>query len=101
MDEREGNRQFPRYYYGWYGPYGARPGIQRNDEEIRAEILQSIESDAWLDPSKIDVRVDHGVVILSGNVDTALGKRSAGDDAWDAPGVVDVHNNLLIAGEEQ
>ena len=83
----------------WYGPYGARPGVERPDEEIRADILRSLESDPWVDPSGINVRVEQGVVTLSGEVDSAIAKRAAEDDAWNKPGVVDVHNNLQIRSE--
>jgi osmotically-inducible protein OsmY len=43
-----------------------------------------------------DIKVDvkQRVVVLGGDVPTALAKRAAGDDAWDIPGVVDVSNQL-------
>ena len=43
------------------------------------------------------VAVQHGVVTLTGQVDSAMEKRAAGDDAWETPGVLDVQNDLVIA----
>ena len=42
------------------------------------------------------VNVQSGVVVLTGDVSTALAKRAAGDDCWDTPGVVDVSNQLKV-----
>lgn len=82
----------------WYGPYGARPGVERPDEDIRSEIISAMESDSWVDPSSIILQVENGIVELSGEVDSEEAKRAVSDDAWSIPGVVDVHNELLIEG---
>ncbi len=42
----------------------------------------------------IRIDVKQRVVILGGEVASALAMRVAGDDAWDIPGVVDVSNQL-------
>jgi len=36
------------------------------------------------------------VVILTGEVSSAVAKRAAGDDCWDTVGVVDVSNQLIV-----
>jgi osmotically-inducible protein OsmY len=45
-----------------------------------------------------DLRVDvkKNVVVLTGEVSTAVAKRAAGDDCWDIAGVVDVSNQLSV-----
>lgn len=46
----------------------------------------------------ITVDVEQSLVVLGGRVSATLAKRAAGDDAWDTPGVVDVSNQLVVAG---
>jgi len=84
-----------RYYYTIYsGPYYV--GTTRDDTEILTDIEADLILDSWVDATNVNVEVNEGVVTLSGNVDTVVAKRSAGDDAWDTPGVVDVINNLKV-----
>lgn len=80
----------------WHGPFGARPGVERLDDEIAADLVQTLADDPALQTSEIAVAVDHGIVTLSGQADTPGAKRTAADDAWDVPGVVDVRNDLLL-----
>lgn len=47
----------------------------------------------------LNVNVSDGVVTLSGTVESSTEKRAAEDDAWAAPFVRDVHNNLQIRSE--
>ena len=51
--------------------------------------------DRRVDSTQVDVTVHDGVVTLTGTVPSLMEKRAAGDDAWDTPGVVDVHNDLI------
>ena len=44
----------------------------------------------------LEVDVKKGVVILTGEVSSAVAKRAAGDDCWDTAGVVDVSNQLIV-----
>ena len=55
-----------------------------------------ILNDTWVDSTNILIDVHQGVVTLTGTVPSLFQKRMAGDDAWDSPGVVDVHNDLSI-----
>lgn len=88
------SRHYARYYYGTYGPYHAR--ISRSDEEIRDEVCNRLVWDDWVTADQVNVTVENGVVTLTGNVDSVVEKRAAGDDAWDTPGVVDVNNLLAV-----
>jgi osmotically-inducible protein OsmY len=85
---------YSRYYYGAYGPYHAR--TVRSDEELQSEVRNRLVWDDWVDAGRIGVEVRDGVVTLTGEVDTIVEKRAAGDDAWDAPGIVDVANHLRV-----
>lgn len=83
-----------RYYYGTYGPYYGR--VARSDEEVRDEVRNRMVWDSWVDADQVNVEVKGGVVTLTGEVDSLVEKRAAGDDAWDTTGVVDVNNLLRI-----
>ena len=67
-----------------------------SDEEIREAVLDNLFHDEWIHPDRIDVQVERGVVTLSGEVDDFLEARYAWDDAWAAPGVRGVINNLTV-----
>jgi len=79
------------------GPYtGLGPRTERSDEQIRADVERALTEDGWVDGRGIEVTVQGGAVTLRGTVPTADQKRRAGEDAWDVPGVTDVHNLLTI-----
>ena len=83
-----------RYYCLDYDIYNVNPN--RSDEDIRREIEMSFVWDTWVNSDEVSVEVKDGVATLSGTVDTPVSKRSAGDDAWDTVGVVDVVNNIRV-----
>jgi len=85
---------YSRYYYGSYSPYQSR--MVRSDDEIRSDVRNRLTWDSWVNADQIHIEVKDGVVTLTGDVDSIVEKRAAGDDAWDTPGVVDVVNNLKI-----
>jgi osmotically-inducible protein OsmY len=82
-----------------YGPYGARPGVERPDEDIRSDITAAILADKRVDPANLLVSVREGVAFLSGMVGTNEQRGAAEEDAFDTPGVVDVHNELQTRDE--
>lgn len=75
-----------------------RPAWERqmSDDEIREAVLENLFQDTWVDPERINVEVDRGVVTLSGEVHDFMEARYAWDDAWEAPGVRGVINNLTV-----
>ena len=75
-----------------------RPAWERemSDDEIREAVLENLFQDTWVDPERIDVQVDRGVVTLSGEVRDFMEARYAWDDAWETPGVRGVINNLTV-----
>jgi len=88
-----------RYYYGWYE--GAdRQDLPHNrpDGAIKAEIVERLRQNPLTAHHTIRVDVKQAVVIVQGDVDDRVAKRSAGDDCWDTLGVADVSNQLSVAG---
>lgn len=86
-------------YSGWVnGPYtGVGPrNYRRSDERIQDDVNDRLTWHGYLDARDIEVRVDDGVVTLSGTVDSRRAKRMAEDVADNVPGVWDVNNNLTI-----
>lgn len=75
-------------------------GGELTDEQVRASVYRRMRADAWLDPGRITVEVDDGVVTLTGEVDDFLKARYAWDDAWEAEGVRGVVNNLTVRADQ-
>lgn len=82
-----------RYYYGWYDAVPPAP----TDGDIKAIVVDRLRDNPLTKDFDIKVDVKQSVVVLGGDVASTLAKRAAGDDAWDAPGVVDVSNQLRVA----
>lgn len=80
----------------WREPVGARPRALRfDDEEVAQRVREGLYADPYLDPSRIQVTVEDGVVTLRGEVDDFMEARYAWDDAWETPGVRGVLNHLV------
>lgn len=94
------SREAQRFFLSDEQPEGAG-AMMRSDDEIRSEILRSLELDSWVNEQDISVQVSDGVVTLEGQVDVMNEKRAAGDDAWETPGVKDVDNNLRVSKMER
>jgi len=73
------------------------PPEEDNDEELKDNLLVIMDKDVLVDPTKFQVKVDHGHVLLRGRVDSPLEKDAAEKDCWYTPGVVDVDNQLTIS----
>jgi osmotically-inducible protein OsmY len=68
-----------------------------SDEDIRLNILSSLDRNASIDTSMVNIYVKHGIVTLSGTVADYQAYRTAEEIARYTNGVVDVNNNLVIA----
>lgn len=94
-----------------HAPVDRRPARQAtrsertmDDDDVRESVRENLFQDSFVNPDRIDVQVDRGVVTLRGEVDDFLQARYAWDDAWESPGVRGVVNNLTVrtdrAGDE-
>jgi hypothetical protein len=83
--------------YGAGGFEGRGPkGYTRSDARIEEDVNEALTRDPELDASDIEVRVNSGVVELSGRVADRWAKRRAYEDAEDCPGVREVRSHLTI-----
>jgi osmotically-inducible protein OsmY len=74
------------------GPKGYRP----SDERIREQVNERLTMHPEVDASEVDVRVEKGMVTLTGTVEDRHAKRLAEDIAEDVFGVDDVRNELRV-----
>jgi len=74
----------------------SREERRMSDSEIREAVLENLFQDSWVDPERIDVEVENGVVTLTGEVRDFMEARYVWDDAWESPGVRGVINNLTV-----
>lgn len=71
-------------------------GYRRSDVRINEEINEALTRHPEIDATDIDVRVESGVVTLSGAVDDKYAKRLAEDIAEECYGVTEVRNDLRV-----
>jgi osmotically-inducible protein OsmY len=83
-----GGPEYERFGLEW----AARP----SDREVRAFLLDRLRENPVTRREEIRVRVERGVVTLSGAVSSPVARRGADDDAWATPGVADVQNHLRL-----
>ncbi|HEX9106274.1 MAG TPA: BON domain-containing protein [Longimicrobiales bacterium] len=85
------------------GEYAGEQGWGRSrvmhDDDVLESVRENLFQDSYVDPERIHVRVQDGVVTLSGFVDDYLEARYAWDDAWESPGVRGVINQLEVKEE--
>ncbi len=92
----------PDRHYGrgpvdrWPARAAARPDARMDDDDILDSVRENLFQDSFINPDRIEVAVDGGVVTLRGDVDDFLQARYAWDDAWESPGVRGVINNLTV-----
>lgn len=77
-----------------------RRELELDDNEIREAVLENLFQDSWVDPQRIDVEVEDGVVTLSGEVSDFMEARYAWDDAWESAGVRGVVNHLTVRADQ-
>ena len=86
----------------WGGPHagcGPRTG-RRGDEDIREDLSEALMHDDYLDASGVEVRVENGDVILSGEVDEVDDKLRAEILAQRTRGVGQVRNGLSVRSRD-
>jgi osmotically-inducible protein OsmY len=68
----------------------------KQDAALRDAVLRELRDDARVNAAEIGVAVAHGVVTLSGRVDTDAEKDAAQQAAHRAAGVIDVANDIHV-----
>ncbi|MGE5619772.1 MAG: BON domain-containing protein [Sphingomonadaceae bacterium] len=68
----------------------------QSDQRIASEVLEVLNHDSRLRPEGISVRVQRGIVTLSGTVARHVDRLVAAEDAWRIKGVTEVRNELQV-----
>jgi osmotically-inducible protein OsmY len=66
------------------------------DETISENVLAALRRNVGIDETLINVKVENGIVTLSGSVRSWVARNAAFDAALFTDGVVDVVDNLVI-----
>lgn len=105
LDERDDDlfdREYNRsrfaepYTNGNYSGIGPRD-YKRSDERIREDVCEALYRNSLVDASDITVKVNDGLVILSGTVENRFSKREAENCVENITGVVDVLNEIRLS----
>jgi osmotically-inducible protein OsmY len=68
----------------------------RTDSRIQQDVLRELKWDTHVGETAVGVEVDHGVVTLSGTVDSYAARLAAQAAAHRVPGVLDVANDIRV-----
>lgn len=71
--------------------------LQRSNDRIHNEAREGIIRHGHVDASDVNVRVEHGEVILEGTVPSHREKQMAEQDVQSLPGIKNVHNRLQVS----
>lgn len=74
---------------------------KRSDERIFEDVCEILMANSFVDASNIAVKVEGGVVYLTGIVDSREMKKLAEDVVDNLPGVMDIRNELIIMTKSQ
>jgi osmotically-inducible protein OsmY len=77
---------------------GTKTGEYVDDSAITTKVKADMAADKEVSSLKVHVVTDHGVVILSGVVDSETARRRAGHIARSVAGVRAVENDLTVEG---
>lgn len=98
--------EFQHPYGNYWEPSGhfigrGPRGYKRSDDRILEDVCETLTWDPEIDARDIEVSVEEGEVYLSGTVPDRRTKRWAEQSADEVPGVVDIHNRITIARQDQ
>jgi hypothetical protein len=91
--------RFGRNAQGRYTGKGPK-GYSRSDDRIEEEINETLARDPEIDASEIEVKVENGVVTLTGTIDEREQKREVEDLVENVFGVKEVENRLRVSRKE-
>jgi osmotically-inducible protein OsmY len=66
------------------------------DEWLAERTARALRTDPLVRGTRLEILVQNGVIILSGELSSAGAREAAGRRAWTVPGVVDVCNRLTV-----
>lgn len=72
-------------------------GYERSDKSIYEDVCESLSLSSEIDASDISVKVEKGIVFLSGNVSDRRIKKLAEEEIENVSGVKDVQNRLSFS----
>lgn len=72
------------------------PPAEVTDEDIRDDILDTLDRHTLIDTSRVNVPVSNGIVTLTGSADNYHDFRTVEQIAQFTNGVIDVRNELVI-----
>lgn len=72
----------------------------RPDEEIARDVRQALKLDNDVPDERITVKVEEGVVTLTGHVEATLQKQTAEEDARKVKGTRNVLNRIEVEGPD-
>lgn len=87
------DEDYPEDYFDAYEPQDF--GVTKTDAEIKEEIADEIFWSPFVDSDGIEVSVENGVAILTGNVESWAESKAAAENAHEG-GAARVINNLVI-----
>lgn len=90
LDERVARPSHPR------GEESARGFVMRSDAELQSDVLNELKRDAWLRIKDLDVKVEGGVVTLSGSAETPCQRWRALQLARYVAGIAPVSDRMHI-----
>jgi hypothetical protein len=97
-DDAERRRAADKRYTGEHRGKGPK-GYTRSDERIREDVHDRLADDAYVDASDIEIKVENGDVVLTGNVYSREQKRRAEDIVESISGVHNVENRIRVKQE--
>ncbi|MFP5229796.1 MAG: BON domain-containing protein, partial [Acidobacteriota bacterium] len=78
---------------------GASPALaQSGDTKLQAAVSDAVTHDAMLKNQPITASVSHGIVTLTGTVETEQQRQQAETDAANVPGVSGIANDITVTG---
>lgn len=94
-EDAQHRRETDKQLAGMYRGKGPK-GYTRSDDRIREDVQDRLADDPYVDASDIEVKVEHGVVVLTGDIADREQKRRAEDIIEAVSGVRDVENRLHV-----
>jgi len=97
-DDAERRRNADRSTTGAHKGKGPK-GYTRSDDRIREDVHDRLSDDPYVDASDIEIKIENGEVVLTGNVSDRDQKRRAEDIAESISGVRNVENRIRVKQE--